>query len=82
LQDKVIYHVLKQTCLPFVKDESLMFGFIDGCLLMSRWDALNDFFNKTGVVLDFGLNALIGRKRMSNGVMGGPWDSSNARDFI
>jgi hypothetical protein len=30
----------------------------------------------------FGLNALIGRKRMPNGVMGGPWDSSNARDFI
>jgi heparanase 1 len=49
---------------------------------MSRWDALNDFFNKTGAVLAFGLNALIGRKRMPNGVMGGPWDSSNARDFI
>lgn len=84
LQDKVIYHVgdLKQPCHPFVKDESLMFGFTNGCLLMSRWDALNDFFNKTGAVLAFGLNALIGRKRMPNGVMGGPWDSSNARDFI
>lgn len=84
LQDKVIYDVghLKQPCHPFVKNESLMFGFTDGCLPMSRWDALNHFFNKTGAVVAFGLNALKGRKMMSNRVMEGPWDSSNARDFI
>ena len=30
----------------------------------------------------FGLNALTGKHWMSNGSMSGPWDSSNARDFI
>ncbi|KAH9289644.1 hypothetical protein KI387_033761, partial [Taxus chinensis] len=84
LQDKVIYDVgdLKQPCHPFLKNVSIMFGFMDGCLPMSRWDALNLFFRKTGVVVAFGLNALNGRKEASKGVLGGPWDSTNAYDFI
>ncbi|GLJ49140.1 hypothetical protein SUGI_1036680 [Cryptomeria japonica] len=84
LQDKVIYDVgdLKQLCHPFAENVSLMFGFTDGCLPMSRWDALNLFFKKTGVVVAFGLNALNGRKEVSTGVLGGPWDSTNAYDFI
>ncbi|KAH9318142.1 hypothetical protein KI387_019911, partial [Taxus chinensis] len=84
LQDKVFYDVglLKQPCHPFVKNVSVMFGFTDGCLPMSRWDALNLFFRKTGAVVAFGLNALNGRKEVSNGVLGGPWDSRNAYDFI
>ncbi|GLJ49120.1 hypothetical protein SUGI_1036230 [Cryptomeria japonica] len=84
LQDKVIYDVghLKQPCSPFTKNVSLMFGFTDGCLPMSRWDALNLFFRKTGAVVAFGLNALNGRKEVSKGVSEGPWDSTNAYDFI
>jgi heparanase 1 len=84
LQDKVIYDVgkLKQPCHPFVKNASRMFGFSNGCLPMSRWDALNAFFNKTGAVVAFGLNALNGKRWKSNGATDGPWDSSNARDFI
>ncbi|KAH9321273.1 hypothetical protein KI387_015912, partial [Taxus chinensis] len=70
-QDKVIYDVgdLKQPCHPFLKNVSVMFGFMDGCLPMSRWDALNLFFRKTG-------------KEVSKGVLGGPWDLTNAYDFI
>ncbi|KAH9308306.1 hypothetical protein KI387_036217, partial [Taxus chinensis] len=84
LQDQVIYDVgyMKQRCDPFVKNNSSMFGFMDGCLPMSRWEALNSFFKETRAVVSFGLNALIGRHKMSNGTMGGPWDSRNARDFI
>ncbi|KAH9287920.1 hypothetical protein KI387_032037, partial [Taxus chinensis] len=84
LQDKVLYDVgdLKQPCHPFVKNASLMFGFTNGCLPMSRWDALNLFFKKTGATVAFGLNALNGRKNISKGVSGGPWDSTNAHAFI
>lgn len=84
LQDKVIYDVgqLEQPCLPFVKNDSMMFGFSDGCLPMSRWDALNAFFNKTGAVVAFGLNELNGKRLMSDGTTEGAWNSSNARDFI
>ncbi|XP_057818060.2 heparanase-like protein 3 [Cryptomeria japonica] len=84
LQDQVIYDVgdLKQPCHPFVKNNSSMFGFMGGCLNMSRWDALNSFFKKTRAVVAFGLNALIGRHNTSQSVTEGPWDSRNAHDFI
>ena len=54
LQDKVIYDVgkLKKHCHPFVNNGSMSFGFLDGCLPMSRWDALNAFFKKTGYVVN------------------------------
>ncbi|PIN11725.1 Beta-glucuronidase [Handroanthus impetiginosus] len=49
---------------------------------MERWDELNKFFKKTGVILTFGLNALYGRHHIRRGVWGGDWDPTNARDFI
>jgi len=83
LQDKVIYDVgkLKQPCLPFVSTQSDTFFFSGGCFPMQRWDALNAFFNKTGASVAFGLNALNG-KQLTPSAATGPWDSSNARDFI
>ncbi|KAL3640487.1 hypothetical protein CASFOL_015455 [Castilleja foliolosa] len=84
LQDQVIYNVgnLSSPCRPFKKESGGLFGFSKGCLYMRRWDELNSFFNKTGVVLTFGLNALHGRRHIQRGVWGGDWDSSNTRDFI
>lgn len=49
---------------------------------MERWDDINDMFLKTGAVVTFGLNALRGRQQTRKGVWGGPWNSSNAREFI
>lgn len=34
------------------------------------------------VIVTFGLNALAGRQKTSDGLWNGPWDSSNARDFV
>eukprot|EP01018_Ginkgo_biloba_P024908 Gb_17661 [translate_table: standard] len=84
LQDKLLYDVgyLSQPCHPFAKNSSVMFGFTKGCLPMPRWDKLNNFFAKTGAVIAFGLNALYGRHQISKGLWGGPWNSSNARNFI
>ncbi|KAL6973421.1 heparanase [Sarracenia purpurea var. burkii] len=84
LQDKVLYDVgnLKSPCQTFSKMDNVLFGFSKGCLHMIRWDEVNHFFNKTGVILTFGLNALYGRHRLTNGVWEGDWDSSNAHDFI
>ncbi|RYR19919.1 hypothetical protein Ahy_B03g064872 isoform B [Arachis hypogaea] len=50
LQDKVIYGTedYNKPCTPFVKNESEMFGFTEGCLPMARWDELNIFFKKAG----------------------------------
>ncbi|XP_043717270.1 heparanase-like protein 3 [Telopea speciosissima] len=49
LQDKVIYEIghQQQSCHPFVKNSSEMFGFTGDCLPMSRWDELNTFFKET-----------------------------------
>lgn len=33
-------------------------------------------------IVTFGLNALHGRYHIRNKVWGGPWNSTNARDFI
>ncbi|GER38612.1 heparanase 1-like protein, partial [Striga asiatica] len=86
LQDQVVYNVgeLTSPCHPFKTQKGGLFGFSKGCLQMERWDELNKFFNRTGVIVTFGLNALYGRHRIHNNknVWGGTWDSSNARDFI
>ncbi|KAJ6795046.1 heparanase-like protein 3 [Iris pallida] len=59
-----------------------MFGFSEGCLPMSRWDELNEFFQKAGPVIIFGLNALNGRIPLADGSFGGPWNSTNAAALI
>ncbi|XP_020081361.1 heparanase-like protein 3 [Ananas comosus] len=84
LQDKVIYDTgdPEQKCTPFVKNDSEIFGFSEGCLPLKRWDELNDFFRKAGAVIIFGLNALNGRVPMPDGSLGGPWNYSNAASFI
>ncbi|KAG6494182.1 heparanase-like protein 3 [Zingiber officinale] len=84
LQDKVIYDSgdPKQPCTPFSKNTSEMFGFTQGCLPLPRWDELNEFFNKAGAVIIFGLNALNGRIPQSDGSLVGPWNYSNAASFI
>lgn len=50
LQDKVIYQRTsdQQPCAQFVKNSSEMFGFSEGCLPLSRWDELNQFFREAG----------------------------------
>lgn len=84
LQDQVVYNVgaLSGPCHPFVKTKSGLFGFSKGCLNMDRWDELNHFLRKTGVIVTFGLNALYGRHKTKNQVWAGAWNSTNARDFI
>ncbi|KNA19695.1 hypothetical protein SOVF_059260 [Spinacia oleracea] len=84
LEDQVVYGVpsLKLPCHPFWKHDDGLFGFSRGCLHMGRWDALNHFFSQTGAVVTFGINALYGRKKSKNSVWIGPWDSSNAYDFM
>lgn len=83
LQDKVIYHNGQPLvpCTPFSKNQSSMFGFSSGCLPMWRWDALQKLFQETEAEVVFGINALYGR-RYQNGRFEGPWNSTNARDFI
>ncbi|GAB2289156.1 hypothetical protein Dimus_023459 [Dionaea muscipula] len=84
LQDKVIYESkdLTQPCSQFARNSSEMFGFTQGCLTMQRWDELNSFFQKTGAVIIFGLNALAGRKVQADGSAAGAWDPSNAATLI
>ncbi|KAJ1406267.1 Glycoside hydrolase, family 79 [Sesbania bispinosa] len=84
LQDQVLYEVgsLKSPCHPFQKMKGGLFGFSKGCLHMERWDELNHFFNQTGAIVTFGLNALHGRHQISHNVWEGPWDPTNAYDFI
>ncbi|KAJ1265995.1 hypothetical protein BS78_08G116700 [Paspalum vaginatum] len=84
LQDQVLYGTpnLGSPCDPFTKVSGGLFGFSQGCITLERWDAINDLFLNTGAVVTFGLNALQGRQQIKSGVWGGPWNSSNAREFI
>lgn len=84
LQDKVLYGTedLQQPCRPFIKNDSEMFGFSEGCLPLSRWDQLNEFFKESGATIIFGLNALNGRVHMSDGSLGGSWNYTNAASLI
>ncbi|XP_077237990.1 heparanase-like protein 3 isoform X2 [Tasmannia lanceolata] len=84
LQDNVIYDMGDplQPCNSFVRNTSEMFGFTQGCLPMSRWDELNQFFRKANAAIIFGLNALNGRVPMPDGSWGGPWNSTNAASLI
>ncbi|OEL12980.1 Heparanase-like protein 3 [Dichanthelium oligosanthes] len=53
LQDMLIYDTgdSRQPCTSFVKNTSAMFGFSQGCLPLHRWDELNAFFQKSGVLV-------------------------------
>ncbi|CAH2044047.1 unnamed protein product [Thlaspi arvense] len=84
LQDQVIYDVgdLKTPCSQFKKTDDGLFGFSKGCLYMERWDELNRFFNSTGAIVTFGLNALYGRHKLSGNTWGGGWDHINTQDFM
>ncbi|XP_024537482.1 heparanase-like protein 3 [Selaginella moellendorffii] len=84
LQDQIIYEVGVRPgpCLPLQKQPSAMFGFTGGCLNMSRWTELNSFFEKTGALVAFGLNALYGRTKFEDNGFKGSWKSSNARDLM
>lgn len=85
LQDKLIYQTThdEQPCTPFVRNSTELFGFTQGCLPLSRWDELNELFEKTGAKVTFGLNALNGKTIVPDGRTAlGNWDSSNAESFI
>ncbi|KAG1341993.1 putative Heparanase-like protein 2 [Cocos nucifera] len=85
LQDQVVYKVGEEpaTCEDFKLDKNGLFGFSEGCLSKCRWDELNAFFNKTGTILTFGLNALAGRRKAPQGNNHiGDWNTTNARQFI
>ncbi|KAH0458361.1 hypothetical protein IEQ34_013676 [Dendrobium chrysotoxum] len=84
LDDKVLYETgdFGRPCLPFVKNDSALFGYNDGCLPISRWDQLNKFFEEASASVVFGLNALNGRVPMPDGSVGGPWNYTNAESLI
>ncbi|KAL6505644.1 hypothetical protein OROHE_023023 [Orobanche hederae] len=65
LQDRVVYKVgsFPKDCLHFRTRVNGLFGFSRGCLDMGRWDHMNKFFNETGAIVTFGLNALNGRRK-------------------
>ncbi|AES96970.2 putative glycosidase [Medicago truncatula] len=82
LQDQIIYqfgsHIKR--CPNMIKIAGGLFGFSKGCLPQNRWDQVNDFFNKNGVKLTFGLNALIGKNisKVDNKSFLGDWRPANA----
>ncbi|EPS66918.1 hypothetical protein M569_07858, partial [Genlisea aurea] len=86
LQDNVRYQTADDDsstpCNEFVSNSSEMFGFTSGCLSLSRWDELNNFFKKTGANVVFGLNGLAGRHIGSDGTCTGAWDPTNALSLI
>ncbi|KAK8926664.1 Heparanase-like protein 3 [Platanthera zijinensis] len=76
-QDAVRYETRdpgQPPCITFVTNDSALFGVNEGCLPLSRWDQLNEFFQKTSAQVIFGLNALNGRVPMQDGSLGGPWN--------
>ncbi|XP_022137762.1 heparanase-like protein 1 [Momordica charantia] len=84
LQDRLIYDVgsFKGHCHPFMKNQTLLFGNTEGCLYMERWDDLNNFFNKTGAIVTFGLNALLGKHKTQGIHWEGNWNYSNVEALI
>ncbi|PIA62982.1 hypothetical protein AQUCO_00200771v1 [Aquilegia coerulea] len=87
LQDQILYKVgfAIKYCHHMNRSRDGRQGFTDGCLTMERWDQINDLLNKTGAVLAFGLNGLVGRDYASNDSQFsfvGDWDTRNARDLI
>ncbi|XP_038877281.1 LOW QUALITY PROTEIN: heparanase-like protein 1 [Benincasa hispida] len=85
LQDRLIYNVgegFKSHCQPFQADNDLLFDFSEGCLYMERWDDLNNFFNNTGAIITFGLNALLGKHNTKGMQWEGNWNYSNAEALI
>ncbi|GFQ00448.1 heparanase-like protein 3 [Phtheirospermum japonicum] len=84
LQDKVRYQTRDdpRPCTQFVKNSTETFGFTEGCLPLSRWDELNNFFKLAGAKIIFGLNALTGRTIGSDGNTRGAWNSSNSEYLI
>lgn len=84
LQDKVIYETEdhQKPCVPFSRNSSVLFGFTEGCLPLSRWDQLNTFFSKAGALVIFGLNALTGRTIKSDNSAVGNWDYTNAKSLM
>ncbi|XP_057949309.1 heparanase-like protein 2 [Malania oleifera] len=86
LQDQVLYKVGTQVrkCPHFKNRKNGLFGFSEGCLSMERWDQINNLLNQTGALFTFGLNALIGREKLSNNdtLYVGNWSSQNARDLM
>ncbi|KAG0480035.1 hypothetical protein HPP92_010893 [Vanilla planifolia] len=78
LQDKVLYDTgdLGHSCKPFVQNSSAMFGFNEGCLTMSRWDQLNEFFQHARHRLSPYL------RKKPDGSQGGPWNYTNAAFLI
>ncbi|KAI4379885.1 hypothetical protein MLD38_006126 [Melastoma candidum] len=84
LQDRLVYQMEgdQGPCNPQTIDNSEFLGFSQGCLPMSRWDKLNDFFKHAGAIVTFGLNALYGRTVESDGSATGPWDSTNSEALL
>ncbi|KAI3522707.1 hypothetical protein L1887_00706 [Cichorium endivia] len=84
LQNKVIYQTQEnqEPCSQFTKSSSDFLGYTQGCLPMSRWDELNNFFQKSGAKVIFGLNALSDRSINTDGSVIGPWNSTNAEALM
>ncbi|XP_022956085.1 heparanase-like protein 1 isoform X1 [Cucurbita moschata] len=84
LQDKLIYDIgsFKGRCHPFERSNRSLFLITEGCLYMERWDELNWFFNKTGAIVTFGLNAILGRNNTIGKQWEGDWNYSNAEALI
>ncbi|KAK9060694.1 hypothetical protein SSX86_021400 [Deinandra increscens subsp. villosa] len=84
LQDKVVYQTENshKPCISFSQNTSELFGFTEGCLPLSRWDQLSNFFKETGAEVIFGLNALAGKTLQANASSTGPWDSANAESLM
>ncbi|GFP87305.1 heparanase-like protein 1 [Phtheirospermum japonicum] len=86
LQDQVVYKVgtFHENCSDFKLKDGGLFGFSTGCLDMKRWDLMNKFFNETGAVITFGLNALNGRNKSTSNdtLMVGAWNYTNALEFM
>ncbi|KAL2337317.1 hypothetical protein Fmac_011763 [Flemingia macrophylla] len=81
VEDQIVYQFGKQNkCPHFKKREGGLFGFSTACLPRKRWDEVHDFFNKTGVKLSFGLNALTGKKNSVEDKLNwvGNWNPKNA----